>query len=169
MNTNDLVTLLGGIVAALNTGFLIYAAWKRIKPEVKRMETEVESELQEAANLNLEGAKVSATMLLDRINELKTELDTERRMRKESLAYAEKVQTESIQAIERARKDDAEYFRRRIKDLERESRDYRSWAAKLVKQVVDAGKIPVPFIPTVIESDPSIQAVRIDLESPDEE
>jgi hypothetical protein len=66
--------------------------------------------------------------------------------------------------VEKSRKDDVEYFRRRIRDLERESRDYRNWAAKLVKQLVDAGQIPVPFVPTVTDSDPSATSVRIDLE-----
>jgi len=147
VTANEIVLLLGGIVAAANTGFLIYFAWKKIKPEVKKIENEGDSEIVDAANLNLEGAKISAQMLLDRINELKGELDAERKVRKE----------------------DAEYFRRRIKDLDRESRDYRSWAAKLVKQVVEAGKIPAPFIPSWGESDSNVTAVRTDLEKSDED
>ncbi len=175
---NELITILGGLISLINAAFLIYFAAKRNKPEVKKLEGEAESELQEATNLNLEGAKISAQMLLDRINELKGELETERSLRKEGMALAEKshndsmeamkkVNSEAIMSLEKARKEDREYFRRRIRDLERDIRDYRNWAAKLNKQVVEAGKIPVPFIPSAAESDPSLTSIRVDLESDD--
>jgi hypothetical protein len=158
VETKDIILFLGALGTLVNSFWLIYSAWKKQKPEVKKLEIEADSEIVGAANLNLEGAKISAQMLLDRINELKTELDKEK-----------KARLEEQEISERQRRDDAEYFRRRIRDLERESRDYRSWAAKLVKQVVEAGKVPVPFVPSFMESDPSVQAVRTELEFPPEE
>lgn len=135
------------------------------KPEVKKLDAEVESEFAEATNINLEGAKISAQILLDRINELKGELDTEKKRRREEIASLESHYSGRLERMERVRKDDVEYFRRRIKDLEREARDYRSWAAKLSKQVVDAKLIPVPFVPTFTDSDVGITAVRPELET----
>ena len=158
MTANELATIITTIVTAINTLVIAYLAFKKGKPEVKKLEIEGDSEIVGAANLNLEGAKISAQMLLDRINELKGELDQERQARK----------LESDEA-ETKRREDIEYFRRRIRDLERESRDYRSWAAKLVKQVVEAGKIPVPFVPSFGDSDISIQAVRTELEGDPEQ
>lgn len=158
MEINELVALIGAITTALNIGFVGYMAWKKNKPEVKKMDAEAESEIVDAANLNLEGAKISAQMLLDRINELKGELEKEKQRRKDSVA-----------ALEKSRREDAEYFRRRIKDLERESRDWKTWAAKLAKQVVEAGKIPAPFVPSIGESDMSITAIRTDLENEPED
>jgi hypothetical protein len=76
--SNELIIIVSGILAAINSAMLIYAAWKRLKPEVKKLEMEGDSELVEAANISLEGAKTSANMLLDRINELKMELEQEK-------------------------------------------------------------------------------------------
>lgn len=180
MNPSELVTIIGGIIAALNAASLVYFAWKKNKPEVKKMEGEAESELQEAANLNLEGAKISAQMLLDRINELKGELDTERKLRKEGMELAEKSHQDSIDAmkkshldaiaaLEKARKEDRIYFVRRIKELDKELRAYRSYAAKLSKQVIEAGKIPTALIFDYTDSDTGVQAIRSDLEREIEE
>lgn len=162
-------TWITGIIAAINAAVIAYAAYRRLKPEVKKLETEVETDNVEAANLNLEGAKISAQMLLDRINELKGELTEEKKLRRESISLMEAAHGKSIKDLERARQSDREYFRRRIKDLETESRDYRQWAAKLVKQVVEAGKVPVPFVPSVGESETGITAIRTDLEGTTEE
>jgi hypothetical protein len=76
-------------------------------------------------------------MLVQRIEELKQDIASERA----------------------ARKQDAEYFRRRIKDIEKESRDNRLWAARLAKQVIEAGKTPVPFISSLNDTDPLISAI----------
>jgi hypothetical protein len=176
VTSNEIATLITTIITAVNTAAIVYFAWMRNKPEIKKLDAEGDSEFAEATNLNLEGAKISAQMLLDRINELKGELDTEKKLRKEELAYSEgrrkeelanleSEYSEKFDRMERARRDDVEYFRRRIKDLERESRDYRSWAAKLSKQVVDAKLIPVPFVPTFSDSDIGITAVRPELET----
>lgn len=131
MNINELVLLLGGIAGTLNIIWVVYSSLKKLKPEIKKLEADEDRELVEAANINVEGARISGQILLDRINEIKGDLEKEKA----------------------ARKEDAEYCKRRIKELERESRDYRSWAAKLVKQVVEAGKIPVPFVPSFTDSD----------------
>lgn len=178
MDINALTALISAILAVASTAVTLYLSLKRFKPEVKKLEVEVDSELVEASNLNLEGAKISAQMLLDRINELKGELDAEKKYRresleqsekshKESMAAMEKANTEAIAALEKARKIDADYFRRRIRDLEKELRAYRVWAGTLSKQVVEAGKIPAPLL-LGIDSDTKIQAIRTELEEEDE-
>lgn len=150
---STVLQFLTGVLVLINSAQIIYQAWKKFKPEVKKLDAEVDSEIVEAANLNLEGTKVSTTILLDRVNELKLEV-----------AQVKKDCREQIQAIEQARKEDIEYFRRRVKDLERDNRDWRGWAAKLAKQVVEAGLIPAPFIPS-IDTEVGMQRVRPDLEN----
>ena len=154
MTADEITKLITTIATFINSAALIYLGFKKLKPEVKKMSVDTDSEIVDAANMNLEGAKVSAAMLLDRINELKRDLDTEKAARKEEQALNEKL-----------RRDDAEYFRRRIKDLEREGRDYRSWAANLARQVVQAGLIPAPFIPSLTDSETGIQPIRSELEN----
>lgn len=165
MNIKDIAELLVILATAINTIWIAYKSYKELRPGLKQMEAsvektdaEVESEIVEAAHQNLEGAKISAQMLLDRINELKSELEVERKARKDE-----------VNRLEDLRKKDADYFRRRIKDLERDARDYRNWAANLAKQVVKAGQIPVPFVPSFDESNPSVTAIRTELENPKEE
>lgn len=176
MEGNEVILILSGLAGVINAFMLIVAAWRKLKPEVKKMENEADSENVEAANLNLEGAKISTQMLVDRINELRGELATERKLRTEGMEFSERRRSEEVKALEaeyssrisaleKARREDVEYFRRRIKDLERESRDYRTWAARLVKQVVEAGKIPHAFTPTFGDSDVNLQAVRPELET----
>jgi hypothetical protein len=46
MNWNEFVTLAGAIIALINAASLIYFTSRRLKPEVKKMEGEAESELQ---------------------------------------------------------------------------------------------------------------------------
>ena len=91
----------------------------------------------EAAHTNMEGAVLSNSMLMNRIDELQKDLGIEKK----------------------ARRDDADYFRRRIKDIEKEARDYRLWAARLAKQVIEAGKMPTPFISSLYDSDPLIATI----------
>lgn len=151
---DNLVEMVSMLTTLLNLGAFTYLAFRKLKPQVKKLDAEVDSEIVESANLNLEGAKISAQMLLDRINELKTELDSERNARKDEQARNEQT-----------RRDDAEYFRRRIKDVEREAADLRHWASKLVKQVVDAGQVPAPFLPSYHDSDTKNTKPRPDLEA----
>lgn len=138
MTSNEIIAIVTTLVTLFNTGAIIYFSWVKLKPEVKHMELEADTEMVDAAKLNLEGAKISGEMLLQRINDLKAELELEKKSRRE----------------------DAEYFRRRIRDLERESRDYRSWAAKLVRQVIDVGLSPVPFEPNLLDTDPTITTLK---------
>jgi uncharacterized protein YoxC len=145
---NTILIWISSILAAINSVQIIVAAWRKLKPEIKKLETETESEAVETSNLSLEGAKTSATILLDRINELKKDLEDEKKARKEE-----------ISRLTQQRADDAEYFGRRIKELAKESSDYRLWAAQLAKQVIEAGKIPVPFVPSTSDSD-RIQAIQ---------
>jgi hypothetical protein len=164
MNVNELVTIIAAIVSALNAGFLAWLAFKKLKPELKKSEAEAEIEAIEASNLSLEGSKTSVQLLLDRVNEQKSEMDAMKKNHKEEMERLENSCKEEIARLEKLRSEDAEYFKRRIKDLDKEARDYRSWAAKLVKQVVEAGKVPVAFLPSFGESDAHITAIRTELE-----
>lgn len=134
---NDILGTMAAVIAIANTLFLAYQQWRKSQPEIKKIEAEGESEIAEAAHSNLEGAVLNNQMLKARIDELQQDLTTEKR----------------------SRRDDAEYFRRRIKDIEKEARDYRLWAARLAKQVIEAGKVPVPFISSLNDTDPLIAAI----------
>lgn len=134
---NDIFGTIAVVVTIANTLFLAYQQWRKSQPEIKKIEAEGESEIAEAAHSNLEGAVLNNQMLKSRIDELQQDLTTEKR----------------------SRRDDAEYFRRRIKDIEKEARDYRLWAARLAKQVIEAGKVPVPFISSLNDTDPLISAI----------
>lgn len=141
----DVEQIVLAIATLVNTIMLVYQLSRKIKPEVKKLELEGDAELVDAAHLNLESAEVSTKLLMNRIDELKKAVEEERK----------------------ARQDDANYFRRRIRELDREARDYRLWAARLAKQVIEAGKQPLPFIPSLGDSDPLIDAMekeRSDLE-----
>lgn len=134
MTTSEIANILIGIVTAINTLVIAYLALKKGKPEVKKLELEGDSEIVDAAHSNLEGAEISQNMLIQRIEELKNDIQEEKK----------------------ARKIDADYFRRRIRDMDKELRDYRSWAARLAKQVIERGGTPVPFISSLNETDPLI-------------
>lgn len=121
-------------------GVTSWLALKKGKPEVKKLELEGESEIVDAAHLNLESAQLSTRMLMDRIEELKRDIDAEKK----------------------ARQEDRLYFTRRVKEIDREARDLRNWAAKLAKQVIEAGKVPAPFISSSEDSDPLIQAIDLE-------
>lgn len=137
LNANEVIALITSFAAAVNVFIMAYQAWKRNKPEIKKMEAEGESEIVDAAHTNLEGAKLSAAMLKERIDELRTALDEERKQRK----------------------SDRDYFTRRMREIDRELSDYRSWSARLAKQVIEGGKQPVPFISSRDASDPLILAI----------
>lgn len=124
-------------MGVVNTLGILYLSFRKLKPEVKKLELEGDSEIVDAAHVNLEGAVLSSSMLKERIDELKKDLDSEKK----------------------ARREDLEYFRRRVKDIEKEARDYRLWAARLAKQVIEAGKVPVPFITSLNDTDPLITAI----------
>lgn len=132
-----IISAISALVSAMGAGITAFIVIRKIGPEVKKIEAEEDSEIADAAHTTLEGARISSTMLIDRIDDLKLQLENERT----------------------ARKADAEYFRRRIRELERESRDYRLWAAKLVRQVVEAGRQPAPFESTITDSDPLLSVI----------
>ena len=140
------------LMGVINAGVLVYAAWRKLKPEVKKMETENELDV-------LKGARESQQMLLDRINELKAEMELDK---EECRREIEEVRTNlkaELEAEREARKRKVEYLERKARDYERDARDYRAWAAKLVKQVVEADKVPAPFIPSSDESETGIAPV----------
>lgn len=149
----DFTTMMNWILGAINAAFLIYAAWRKLKPEVKKLETEVDLDV-------LEGAARSQQMLIDRINDLQSQLNLEREARKADLQQERDARKAELETERAARTKSEEYLRRRIREAEREARDYRQWAAKLVKQVVEAGKVPAAFIPSSEESETGISAIR---------
>lgn len=140
----DWLEILTILTAAANTIWILYSSWQKNKPEIKKLENEadradaeVDTELANAAQILGQGAKVSVEVLLASIVQLRADLENEKK----------------------SRKDDREYFQRRFKEAEREARDYRIWAAKLAKQVIEAGKIPVPFVPSMTDTEQSILAI----------
>lgn len=145
METNEIVALTTVIASLVNVGILAFQAWKKLKPEVKKMEAEGDSEVVESSYKSLEGAVLSQNMLKERVDELQRDLIAEKK----------------------SRRDDADYFRRRIKDIEKEARDYRLWAARLAKQVIEAGKVPVPFITSLNDTDPLMTAITKEQEELD--
>lgn len=138
MDIQIIVTIITAIVGGINAIILAMIALKKFPLEAKKLEAEEDSEIVDAAHTNLEGAKISSSMLIERIEDLKSQLETERQQRK----------------------SDADYFRRRIRELERESRDYRLWAAKLARQVIEAGRQPAIFESSIVDSDPLITAIN---------
>ena len=147
MTIADIKDLLTIVFTAANSIGLILLAIRRLAPEMlkirketEKIESEEDNEVAETSKVTIEGAKISTEMLMQRIEELKDDLEKE------------KI----------ARKEDTAYLRRRLRDSERESRDYRAWAAGLVKQVILAGQIPVPFIPSTGDSDPTINESIVD-------
>lgn len=160
MENSEILAWVSGIIAAINAAMIAIAAWKKLKPEVKKLENETEMQEAEVAQLNLKSAEISTQMLINRVNELKEELEEERATRKRELEEQRLSMQTKLDAEIEARRKETEYLRRRIKEADREARDYRLWAAKLVKQVVESGKVPHPFVPTSLEdSDPSIAAI----------
>jgi len=140
----DWTQIITALVTLANAAWIIYSSWKKSKPEVKKLEIDADSEIVEAANANLEGAKISAEMLLSRINELRADLDSARAQ---------------IDAEKALRKSDREYFQRRLTESENEARSYRIWASKLAKQVIEAGRIPVAFLPSSGDSERGITTI----------
>ncbi len=153
-----LISVLGATISIVLTAFVALKKWK---PEVKKMDAETDSEIVEAANLNLDGAKKINQMLTDGINQLKSDLEEERKARRTELQQERDTRKSEMDAEREARRKETEYLRKRIRDAEREARDYRAWAAQLVRQVVEAGKIPIAFLPSVSdESEPNIPTIQ---------
>jgi hypothetical protein len=145
MTSKEFIELLIGLATVANTFWITYKAWKELRPTIKKteaetdkVEAETESELYTGAQVIAEGATVSGKLLMDRIRELREDLENEKR----------------------ARREDAAYFRRRFREAEREARDYRLWAAQLAKQVIEKGGVPVPFAPSPSESEQGIETIN---------
>lgn len=121
---SEIAELISAVFAGVNILAIIWFTWKKNKGEVKKLDVDSDSEIVDAAQTNLEGAKLVTTMLKEQIDELRKELENEKK----------------------ARREDAEYFKRRIKEIEQELQDYRLYAARLAKQVIESGDIPAPLI-----------------------
>lgn len=152
MTYKELIELLIGLATVGNTVWITYKAWRELRPGIKKIETdtektdaEIESEIASAAETTAKGATVSSELLMQRIRELREDLNNAK---------------EDLENEKRSRREDAAYFRRRFREAEREARDYRLWAAKLVKQVVEAGKVPAEFIPSSGDSEQDIPAIK---------
>lgn len=144
MTPRELIELLAILATIGNTVWLTYKAWKELRPSLKKteaetdkVEAETESELYTGAQVIAEGATVSGKLLMDRIRELREDLENEKK----------------------ARREDAAYFRRRFREAEKETRDWRNYAAGLAKQVIQLGGIPISFTPSLGESERGIPAI----------
>lgn len=142
MSINEIIGIAGAVGALINIIVISWQAWKKSKPEIRKIEKEADTEDAELHKASIEGAQLSMAMLEHRLNDLQSDLSREKQ----------------------ARKDDYDYFRRRIRELDRENREYRSWASRLAKQVISAGLIPVAFEPIVGETDPALTAIKDDKE-----
>lgn len=134
MTLSDWLTILALVVPSVNTIYIIWASIKKNKSEVKKLSAEGDSEIAEGAKTLVEGAEISVKTLLNRIEELQKALDAEKASRQE----------------------DQKYFRRRFNELDGELRAYRNWTANLSRQVIEAGKIPAPYIPSSGDTDQKI-------------
>lgn len=142
----------------MNTLAVIYILLYKGKREGRQIEIASQSEIVEAAERNLKSAEISNQMLIDRINDLKSELDAERDARQAE-----------VQAEREARQKEVEYLRRRLAEYDREVRDLKNWAAQLMKQVLEAGKIPAAYLPSLEDSDPALRPVRKESNKPKDE
>lgn len=147
MEPRELVETLAISATIGNTVWLVYKSWKELRPNLKKLDVEnektdaeIESEIANAAETTAKGASVSSELLMQRIRELREDLENEKK----------------------ARREDAAYFRRRFREAERDARDYRNWAAGLSKQVIEAGKIPIPFVPSVDTDSGKFKSIQED-------
>jgi hypothetical protein len=139
LTASEWVGIIGALGAFINIVILSWIAIKRSGKEIKKLDDESQHEIGEAVESVANASKVTVETLMVRITQLEADLISEKE----------------------ARKRDIEYLRRRLRDAEQESRDYRSWAAQLARQVIEAGKQPVPFIPSV-DTDQGLQSVKKD-------
>lgn len=119
-SVGEMAELVSAIFAAINIIAIIWFTWTKNKPTIKKLDAEGDSEIVDAAQANLEGAKIVTTLLREQLDELRKELEIEKRARREA----------------------EEFLRQRIKELETEIQYYRSWSSRLVRQVVESGRIP---------------------------
>ena len=122
-NGETIGELITAVSAALNVLAIIWFSLTKNKGEVKKLDAEGDSEIVDAAQANLQGAKLVTTMLKEQIDELRKELEIEKT----------------------ARRIEAEDFRNRIHYIETELSDYRTYAGTLAKQLITAGLVPPQF------------------------
>lgn len=128
---SEIAELISAIFAAINIVGIIWFTLTKNKGEVKKLEAQGDSEIVDAAQVNLQGAKLVTTMLKEQIDDLRRELEHEKVKREE----------------------ETERFERRIKEIEAQLRSYMNYASRLAAQVIEAGKIPEPLILEIGESD----------------
>jgi hypothetical protein len=137
MNSSELIALITAIAALTNIGAIAWQAWKKTKPEIRKIEAEGESELSDANKATAEASQINSNLLMNRIEELKVAIDAEKEMRKQ----------------------DRIYFNRRIRELDRELHDYRNWAAQLAKQVIELKGTPSPFVLS-LDTDKGMSSIK---------
>lgn len=156
INIKELTPLL---ISIFNAIIAAYVLLYRNKREGRKLEVDSESELIERT---LKSAGLSNQMLIERIDELKNDLEEEREARRLELEQERADRDAAIATEREARKKEVERLRTKLNDSERENRDLRKWSAQLVKQIVeDAKLVPVPFIPSPPDdSDPNIIPIK---------
>ena len=156
MTLNELAGIITSIVAALNTLAIAYMVLYKGKREAAKTEVEADNEFIEGAERS---AKLSEDLLTQRIKDLKEELEALKVNSKAELQAEREARGKEIEAEREARRKEGEYLRKRLREAEREGRDLRRWAAALVKQVVEAGKEPARFIPSLSEDSDQLNAI----------
>jgi len=137
LTASEWIGIISAVGAFINIVILSWIAFKKSGKEIKKLEDESQHEIGEAVESVANASKITVETLMARITALEADLTAEKE----------------------ARKRDIEYLRRRLRDAEQESRDYRSWAAQLARQVIEAGKQPVPFIPSA-DTDQGLSAIK---------
>ena len=73
--SNDTLSFIGvSVLSLLNFALLLWQTLKRVPREVEKMKAEKIESYSEAAESNMQGAKINNEMLMQRINELKRDL-----------------------------------------------------------------------------------------------
>ncbi len=113
------ITIVGAIISTLGGLAAIYGNLYKLKPESKKLESEGESEIADAAASIANGAKVSNDMLLARLIEMEKR-EKDRDMREADLLN-------------------------KVQHLEASLADWQDWANRLVHQLRSLRHEPVPF------------------------
>ena len=131
-NNIYLISVLVSVVSLLGSITAIFINWAKLKPEKKKLDAEAHSEIAEAADSIVSGAKVSNELLM-------TEL---RRMEKR----------------ESEREQKYTHLKSRFDALEAEFILWKDYAIRLSHQVQSLGHEPVPFKAVKEESKQSLRA-----------
>lgn len=122
----QILSVLSLIITIAGAAVTIAINLRKAKPEAKKIESEGESAIAEAADSIANGAKISTEMLVARLVEMETrEKAREKKERERDVREAEMV---------------AE-----MQEIRSSLSDWQDWARRLVHQLKSHGHEPVPF------------------------